>query len=814
MTHSFLPKLLFRHTLYFSFVLGAAAHLWPPSWLFLLFLLGADVRCRGWPRLGIVLLASIAGFCCAYFAKPPLPSEAEWIQHKKVLLEANIDEVSGKYGERLHIILSNIKANGKKLDGKLQWTWQQPTTRPAAGGKISLLATVKPFKGFRNDEQNSVSSQWREGIFWRMWTGGPVPTLRFQPPAEESILQSFKYRTSCIRETWRAAFEQALRRAAGDKYGWGILPALVFGDRFHISITDLDRLTKAGLTHSIALSGQHLCIAVLLAGIMLKVIGFACPTLFLAVPRQTLLPTVALPLAGAYLWLGMAPTSLCRAVLMLACWATFRWLKRPASLFDALLTTLACMTLFSPSLPGEIGALLSFSSVAGIMVLVPLLQKLPFFPKSTKTSLIQKGLQLILSLLACTAATMLATLPVVLTIFGCIPPLAFLTNLLWLPVLAFWVMPLSFAALPVAIADIQFLADPLLKLASLPCQLLLTLLEKLDNAGFLENLWLPKPHWTFCLGWTIILLFAAWNMDRKGKVSRRCKTLLAAGVALLLYGPILWLSNGFQQDIHLRVLDVGQGQAVLVQGPGHFRLLMDGGGIRASSMDTGKDVIRPVIANNAPLALDVLALSHPDTDHLRGLLFFSRHASIGCVLVAEGLSEAQKEQPDYQRFLKELERRGIPVRRLGPGDRMSLPHDLSLDVPTGSVPHGKNDGLILRLSRNGHGLVLIPGDEEKKTLDAIVKSSADLSADVLIAPHHGSKRNISKTFIYSVNPNLVLASCGPFNQWDFPSQELKDLLGRHGIPLHATSISGELHLLWPKSNKHRWYKDAEPQVLR
>lgn len=868
-----LPGLLFRQTLYLAFVLGAAAYLWPPGWLFLLFLLIADRRCRGLARLWLTSLAALAGFGCALFAGPALPAEAEWTPRRKVLLEADIDEVRGAAGGRLRVVLSHIRANGEALAGKLAWNWDQPTHRPAAGAKISLNASVLPLTGFRNDGHNSAASQWRKGLFWRVWTRGPQPTLRLQPPRDGPFLRRCRYRAARLRERWRESFELALRlgqghspfhscadagapqdpqlrentksaHAAAEKgqnppsysgpgadalrnpqllndnksansAAAGILPALLFGDRFHLSIDDAERLAKAGLAHSIALSGQHLCIAVLLAGLMLRLAGFAWPGLFLAVPRQTLLPTAALPLAAAYLWLGMAPASLCRAALMLACWAYFRWRKRPAALFDALPAALACMTLCSPFLPGDIGALLSFSSVAGIAALVPLIQKLPFFPKNTRRSPVKKILLAAFSLLACTAAALLATLPVVLTVFGRAAPLSFLANLLWLPVLAFWVMPLGFAALLALLAGIQPLADSLLKLANLPCQWLLELLERLDDAGLLESLWLPRPHWTFCLGWTMLLILAAWHASRKGGLPRRGKALLAAGAILLSCGPALWLHAGFRQDIHLRVLDVGQGQSVLVQGPGHFTLLIDGGGMRSPRFDTGRDVVRPVIANNAPLALDMLALSHPDTDHLRGLLFLARHARIGRVLVAEGLSEAQKKQPDYQKFLGALEKRGIPVLRLSPGESLPLPHGLLLEVPPGSEPGSKNDGLALRLSCQGHGLAFLPGDDEKGTLNAMAASGADLRADVLIAPHHGSRRNVSEAFIRAVNPDFVLASCGAFNQWRFPSRDLRELLAKLGIPLHATSESGELHLVWRRpAGRPSWHGVAKARVLR
>ena len=100
--------------------------------------------------------------------------------------------------------------------------------------------------------------------------------------------------------------------------GSSIIPALLFGDRYGLNTPDMERINAAGLTHSLALSGQHLAVVGLGALALTGIVGLLAPGLFLRFPAYSLIGLLSLPLASAYLWLGDAPPSLVRAALMLA----------------------------------------------------------------------------------------------------------------------------------------------------------------------------------------------------------------------------------------------------------------------------------------------------------------------------------------------------------------------------------------------------------------------------------------------------------------------------------------------------------------
>ena len=110
---------------------------------------------------------------------------------------------------------------------------------------------------------------------------------------------------------------------------------------------------------------------------------------------------------------------------------------------------------------------------------------------------------------------------------------------------------------------------------------------------------------------------------------------------------------------------------------------------------------------------------------------------------------------------------------------------------------GNEASLILRLTRHGQGLALFTGDAERRSLRRLLASGRDLRAQVLLAPHHGSDRSFLAAFYKAVQPELVLASCGFQNRYNYPGSRLRAWLARHGIPLLHTGESGQISVSWP-----------------
>ncbi len=269
---------------------------------------------------------------------------------------------------------------------------------------------------------------------------------------------------------------------------------------------------------------------------------------------------------------------------------------------------------------------------------------------------------------------------------------------------------------------------------------------------------------------------------------------------LLLSAPLLWQHYHDARDVlRLRLLDVGHGQAVLLEWKGGKRLLLDGGGGNSPRFDIGKEVISATLADNRRPSLDFMLASHLDLDHAQGLLFPLKHIPVG--YYADNGQEAEKGFA-YD-IMRQLQARNMARHTLKAGDSLQLEQDLYLEIlHPASSGKANNDSLVARLVWRGKGLALLCGDVEKSGQAAILKRltaqnrSDALTASVLVLPHHGSANALLPEFYQAANPNLALVSTAYGNAWNFPAPQVKNTLREMGIPLLNTARTGQIIIEW------------------
>lgn len=843
-----LQPLFFRQTCLLALLAGMAGyHFLLPAATLALLLFWVDSR--AWhPLRGLLLVLCLGcGLCLGWITEPDKPHSLPlWLEHSlqtrhPVWVEGEISDVRGLSDQRLQLQLQNVRPFqslptapssllfGEQLPGTTIWIWEKPTRYPLPGQRIRAPLLIRPIQGFHNaGMRNMEESRSRQGLFFQA-------TLR-EKANKTPLLLGVPTWSAHLRATLHARVLAALSLNAtnpASSEGKGILPALLFGDRFFLSTSVLERITDAGLMHSLALSGQHLAVVGLAALALLTCIRQAKPTLFLHIPAFHLLGLLSIPLAGLYLWLGNAPPSLIRAALMLSGWCLLRWRAsrtgQPTTFPDILFLALICLLLVSPGALFNLGVQLSFAAVAGIALCTPLLRRLwlqknlIFSPVASagETQPIRTCASRMLSFLwltlGCSLAAQAATLPLILDAFGR-TSLWFLLNLVWLPILGCIVLPAAFLGLFCLLPDLPFFSSigmVFFRLAAWPCELLLDSLNWLHVHAALCSIWTLRPHWTGALGFWALLVSLALRSGRNSfpSAGKRC---LVAALVLLAVSPLLWandlLKRMWSPEITLRVLDVGQGQALVLEWPGEGqilprsgRALLDGGGFFSNRLDTGRDILAPVLTDNRFPELDWIAFSHPDQDHLRGLLFIASHFSVPLVWsprlpgVDVPYPASPHPTPLTKQFLAILSQRGIPRHPIEAGDTIPLAHGLELEVlapPRGRATF-KNNGLILRLVNRGHGLALLPGDAEAPALRALLQTGSNLQADVLVLPHHGSASSLVPLLYHRVKPQFAVASAGKNNAFSHPSPAVRAYLRQQGIPLFVTAEQGEIVFSWP-----------------
>ncbi len=753
-------------------------------------------------------------------ASVPVPDKADRRFTDGVAVTGAIRENAALAGNRSRLILEDVRAAGEPvpLPGSLVLTWQNPPPDLATAGPGQRLAAtlrLRQIHGFANPGVWETEDYWRDrGASYRAWSkddgtrNGKVPGFRLEGTA------SLAWR---VRASLRGAVITILGRAPEPETGQppaltqaaAIIPALLFGDRSFCSPETLDLVARATLAHSLALSGMHLGFAAALGYGAAHLLGFLFPSLFLRLPRQQAGLLLALPVCLLYLWIGGAPPSLVRAALMLLFWGILLWLRRPKVLIAGLLWAVALILLVSPESLFDIRLQLSAASVAGIALVSPLLQSLA--QKNSRAAsgngladAVRSGLRRLLAVTAGMAlisiAAQAAVLPLVLDAFPG-TGLWFPLNLVWLPVLGMWVLPMAFAGLLLTAVGLPGAASALFSLAQLPCAGLLSLLHAMDAAGFLLAPVALRPLFAASAGYWLLLLCIPLFLTAR-PLSRRAAPLLCLGLCLAAW-PSLYPAIADSGDaVRLRLIDVGQGQAVAVSWKSRGvagRMLIDGGGFASPVFDVGRRIVTPVLTRNMPPRLDWIVNTHPDTDHLQGLLF--PLATFGVTRAAFGPDGlAMEETPLLERCKTILERRRIPVAAWKAGETTVLAPDLVIETlypgPHGEKLSPNDKSLVLRLVWRGKPLALLCGDIERKGIRLLLDSARSLEAELLVLPHHGGAGSYNAALYDAVRPAMALASCGYATSYPRPSLKIRKALAERGIPLADTGTRGQITVTW------------------
>ncbi|MBQ4132576.1 MAG: ComEC/Rec2 family competence protein [Desulfovibrionaceae bacterium] len=828
---------------------------------------------------GVGLLAAL----CSIMEPSPLPAWAELKTPQR--LTARVEQVDAMPGERVRIILAEAEAASagetepEPLSAKLAWTWMKPDREvPLPGQLIEVNLRVRPIGGMLNPGVFNIEEYWLDkGVGFRAWTLGEKGAFTVIEPAPfwneaRSRLQQRMF-AALLPEA--ASEEQANADEAVFSSGKAIIPALLTGNKYHLTQRQLDLFAAASLSHSLALSGLHLG---LMAGIGSALAFGLCrlrPQIMLSIPRSKLAVLFAAPLVLIYLWLGGITPSLLRSALMFACMGWLLWRGRPHIIMDGLFWAVLIMLLLNPLSLHDLRLQLSAACIMAIALALPWAARIAhaLFPARSRLSGWLRG---IVNLLFISLAIQLLLLPLQTSAFGQATP-CFVINLLWLPVLSSFVFPLSLLGLVCSIIPgLEGAAVWTFNLAAWPGDLLFALLEWLDEHSLLYAPAVARPLPAAALGyWALVFILAALGaalmtaqgeyedshhqkLKEKKKIVPPAGTgvffknqwamLLGAGPQLPMCNPLLilllmgsWLliagcllerwQGERPAGPRLTLIDVGQGQALLLEGMEGQRILVDGGGLPSRTFDVGRSVLAPVLTLNRPPRLSAVINSHPDHDHIGGLLYLIQKFQIDKLYLGQGVPK--KDYGEYvSRLLNRhdfIGERSPALLRAGDEVRLDSLHTLLTLYPPWEpaksdkpqtehhqektealIRKSNNYSIVLQLRNADRGLALACGDLEEsglkkllKTVRAgdVLKNIDNLNSEILILPHHGSKNSFNTDFYDDADPQVALASAGFGNQWGFPVELIRNEFAARGVPLYSTSDYGQIRIQWNEAGE-------------
>ncbi|MBF0482758.1 MAG: DNA internalization-related competence protein ComEC/Rec2 [Desulfovibrionaceae bacterium] len=754
-------------------------------------------------RLAYPFVALVLGLAVGLAAlpAPPGPEPEFVVAGRKAAVEGTVAAVEMRPGKRLEIHLKDVLAvpeGGQPiaLPGLVSLNYDEAPRIPAPGERLAFVSRVRAAYGFANPGAAGRAFSWLvRGIRYTVYAGPdtPVAATAPQPPPDFAWALRMRLRGLILGAGQETQGTQGTGPSGFTvSPGRGVVLALLMGDRSYLDAGDLDRVRRATLTHTLALAGLHLGFVAAMGFMLAAVAGYAWPGLYLRLPRPKLAVVLGAPLVAVYLWLGQFTPSLTRAAVMFASWGLLLLLNRNRVMIDGLFLAVALILAVSPLAVFDLRMQLSALAVGAIVLLHPLGRILnPFRGRSLQ----RRALTAAWELFWVSLCAQLGVLPLLVANFGEISP-HLLYNLLWVPLMGLCVLPSAFFGLALAVipfGPLSFAGQTLLGLAAGICDLFLRALAHLDAWRLLEAWPGLRPAWPETLGFFVMLAALVCFLA----TGRRALTAAGVGLALLTAPQALRVYREARPQVSLTMIDVGQGQALLVCAPGGRRVLIDGGGFRGD-FDTGRELIAPLLTDNAPPGLTALVMTHPDRDHALGLVYPLGWFSVGSFFYNGELPRGALGA----RYQDAIARSGLTPRAAVSGDALDLGGAVALDVvhPAPGFPGDVNErGVVLRLSWNGRGLALLTADIGPRAIRNLLRRAALAPAEAVTAPHHGSARSVSDAFYDEVRPAVVLASAGRGNQWGFPSPAVRDEAARLGAGFYATPESGAVTLTWEKA---------------
>lgn len=246
--------------------------------------------------------------------------------------------------------------------------------------------------------------------------------------------------------------------------------------------------------------------------------------------------------------------------------------------------------------------------------------------------------------------------------------------------------------------------------------------------------------------------------------------------------------------------DVGQGDSIFINFPNGRTMLIDGGDV-----EHGSDVIRKLkklhIKN-----IDLLVSSHPDIDHIGGLLKVINRVEVKSILD----SGKKYNSHSYYLYKKEAYQRNIPIKIAKRHDKINLDPNVEIEILNSGKPSLSNNdsSIVLKLTYEEIS-ILLTGDIESKTEKRLIKDE-NIDAHVLKIPHHGSSTSTTKSFLFAVNPTVAILSYDRFNLFGHPHRSVLKRLKHLGIKQYSTVEHGDIEL---STNGKKLYIEKEEVLV-
>lgn len=608
----------------------------------------------------------------------------------------------------------------------------------------------------------------------------------------------------------------------GQETEQGVLKALIVGDRNSISNELKQAFNRAGIGHLLAISGLHIGIVATGAFLIFKVLlSYIKFLLRHAWTKKGAVILSVIPVCIYGLLSGMSPSTQ-RAVIMVIVFLAAFLFEREHDPMNTLAVAALLILIIDPPSLFSISFQLSFTAVLAILYGLSRVQT----PWQSDTRGIQKKKRVRVAIklfyfFMVSLFAILGTLPLIMFYFNQISLVGLLANFIFVPLIGFVVVPLGLLAVflyPLT----GSLALGCLKTGAFVLKHTIGIIHFCADLPFAAVKTVTPSYFEICcfyiLFWAVLNLryVSSKTTAEEDKVPGEendtpDKSFIQkpAAIAVLLVILALsadacyWLYTRFwHNDLRVTMIDVGHGNAALMELPEGYNILIDGGGFSDNSIfDTGARIIAPFLWQKKIKTVDTLVLSHPNSDHLNGLIYIAEHfnvknvwtnnepaSTLGFKKFMETIKKNEIHMPGYKEVAGIHYINGVCINIFYP------PKDFIEKRKKETWRNLNNNSLVLKASF-GEDSFLFPGDIEARAEYELAAIAGDnLKSTVLLAPHHGSKTSSTKTFIETVNPEVIIISSGWKSRFGFPHPSVLKRYTDKGCRILGTANNGAVSM--------------------
>ena len=663
--------------------------------------------------------------------------------------------------------VSSVRTAGteREVRGNLRLTVPRTADSPPrpdlfAGDELSVSARIYASREFDNFNAPFYARFLKSrNIHNRAFSKSALLLERTGPAPSGSVFRA----ASVLRRNLQRRLELSFPGPppAGISPEGAVLEALLLGDDGRMDEATVLSLQRTGLYHLFAISGAHIAIVSFLFFSLFKLVR---------VPRRLSYGILIVALVFYALLVEGSPSVL-RAVIMTVAFLAGKLFWKDAHILNAIALSAFILLIANPFSLFDVGFQLTFAATLSIILFQPkLMRLLPKLPLG------------IGELAAMSVAATAGVLPILVSDFNRVTFSSLILNFAAVPLVGL-VMGLGYAFFPIVFV-LPFLAGPLALILGALVKIFAWVSGLLDPVPFVSYRVPTPPAWVV-VGYFVLLLLLLAPRRFRGQRAAALAAYAVFFIVLVSY-PFPARSSGFK----VTVLDVGQGDAILVEFPGRHKMLVDAGGFPEGRFDVGESVVSPFLWRKGIKRLDRIVLTHPHPDHLGGLPAIARNFRIGECWEAERPEGSQAYGALDAALGKRVPRRtvgrGFVLREGGVVIEVLNP---ATGEFSGEAAAFNDHSLVLRLTYGGDSF-LLAGDIGQEAEAAILRSIPDVRARVLKSPHHGSDTSSSAMFLAKVSPEYAVVSAGEGNRYGFPRPQVLERYAAAGIRVLRTDLDG------------------------